>query len=191
MPEIRVQLSDDDYIEAAQAAARPSMRVRIVVAVISLAIAGGAFAVWNSPFRREAILVMSVWFGVVFGARIGQVLYIPRQARRVFKQQRGFQLPCTVSWTADGVRVTAEDGVSTTPWRDFYKAIELKRQFVLFLSEALFMMIPKRAFPNQALLDDFQKAGHHVCAGPPRRARLSDIGAYILHREPVSLCPDE
>jgi hypothetical protein len=48
MPEIRVQLNDDDYIEAAQAAARPSKRVLFAVAVISLAAAGGALAVWNS-----------------------------------------------------------------------------------------------------------------------------------------------
>jgi hypothetical protein len=157
MPEIRIQLNDDDYIEAAQAAARPSKHVLVAVAVISLAVAGGALAVWNSPLRREAILVLSVWFGVVCGARIGQVLYIPRQARRVFKQQRALQRPCTVSWNTDGLTITAEDGVSTTSWRDFYKAIELKRQFVLFLSEALVVMIPKRAFGSNALLDDFRR----------------------------------
>jgi hypothetical protein len=157
MPEIRVQLNHDDYVEAAQAAARPSKRVLVVVTALSLVIISGAtLLVWNSLFTREAILVTSVWFGVVFGARIGQVLYIPRQARRVFRQQHGLQTPCTVSWNVDGLSVTAEDGVSTTPWHHFNRTIELKHQFVLFLSEVLSVMIPKRAFPSDALLNDFR-----------------------------------
>ncbi len=128
----------------------------IAVAAISVVVVVSAVVAWTSGWRRESLVTAFVWFGVVAGTRIGQVLSIPRQARRVFRQQRGLQLPCELSWNTEGLTASAEDGVATTRWRDFHRAVELDRQFVLFFSDAAFMMIPKRSFPDVALLEDFR-----------------------------------
>jgi hypothetical protein len=44
----------------------------------------------------------------------------------------------------------------TTTWQQFHKAVELDRQFVLFFSEVMFLMIPKRSLPDETTLDNFR-----------------------------------
>ena len=89
MPEIRVQLEEDDYVEAGQAAAKPTRRILVAVVVVSL------------------------WFGVFFGARIGQILYIPMKQGKFGKeipfQQAGFSVnPFAKSAIAEDLMVRVE-----------------------------------------------------------------------------------
>ena len=162
MHEIRVQLTDRDYVQAAQVAAAPSRVTFIVVAVISALIVAAALVAWDSGYGREAVITVSVWCGIVLGARLGQVLWIPVQARQVFRQQRGLHRPHEVSWNDAGLTTTAEDGTWTIPWADFHKSLELEDQFILFLSDAVFVMLPKRAFQDSGQIDEFRQSTTQV-----------------------------
>jgi hypothetical protein len=167
MPEIRVQLNEGDYIEAAQAAAKPTKRIWIFFGVVSLLLIAGAAMAWDSRWQFHAILVLSVWFGMFFGARIGQILYIPVQARRVFKQQR-MGLPYTLRWTDESVTLTTDESVSAMLWKQFFRAVELDQQFVLFFSAVMFLMIPKRSFPDETVMDNFRTQVASSVAKEPR-----------------------
>jgi hypothetical protein len=98
---IRVQLTDRDYVQAVQVAAAPSRVTLIVVGLVSALIVAGASVAWDSGYRREAVITVSVWCGIVLGARVGQVLWIRVQARKVFRQQQGLRRPHEVSSSVD------------------------------------------------------------------------------------------
>jgi hypothetical protein len=155
---IRVQLTDRDYVQAVQVAAAPSRVTLIVVGVVSALIVAGASVAWDSGYRREAVITVSVWCGIVLGARVGQVLWIRVQARKVFRQQQGLRRPHEVSWNDAGLTTTADDGTWTLPWADFHNSLEVEDQFILFLSDAIFVMLPKRAFRDSSQMDEFRQS---------------------------------
>lgn len=156
MPTLHVKLEEQDYVNAARAAARPSRRTIILLATASALVVVGAFGGWRAGYMREAFIAGFVWFFGLVGAGTGHMLSIAPKAKRVFRQQQGLQRPHEVSWNDVGVTITGQDGQSTTRWADFYKFLELEDQFILFLSDAVFVMIPKRAFPESGLIRDFR-----------------------------------
>jgi hypothetical protein len=116
-----------------------------------------AYVGWRAGFIREAVISVSTWFFGVIGAWIGHTLTVGPKAKRVFWQQHGLRRPQVVSWNDSGLTVTGEDGQSTIRWRDLHKVRELDDQFTLFLSDVVFLMIPKRAFTDSETLADFRE----------------------------------
>ncbi|MGB2713786.1 MAG: YcxB family protein [Vicinamibacterales bacterium] len=158
MPTVHVQLEERDYVRAARAAARPGRRILIALGIGSALVIVGALLGWRAGYMREALIAAFVWFFGLIGAGIGQMLSIAPKAKRVFRQQHGLRRTHEITWTDTGLTVSGEDGQSTTRWTDFHKARELDDQFLLFLSDAIFLMIPKRAFPDSSLLQSFRES---------------------------------
>ena len=107
---------------------------------------------------RQALIATFVWFFGLMGAGIGHMVSIAPKAKRVFRQQRGMRRTHEITWSDKGLTVSGEDGQSTTRWTDFHNSRELDDQFILFLSDAIFLMIPKRAFPDSSLLQSFRES---------------------------------
>jgi YcxB-like protein len=158
MPTLHVQLEERDYVNAVQAAARPSVRTVTLLAIASAFVIIGALVGWRAGYMREAIIIRCVWCFGLIGAWIGQMVSIAPKAKRVFRQQKGLRRPHEVSWNAVGLTVSGEDGQSTTRWADFHRVRELDDQFILFLSDAVFVMIPKRTFPDRSLMQSFHES---------------------------------
>ena len=158
MPTLRVQLEERDYVSATQAAARPSTRTVILFAVASALAIVGAVVGWRAGYEREAFIGGFVWCFGLIGAWIGHMVSIAPKAKRVFRQQQGLRRAHEISWNEVGLTVSGEDGQSTTRWADFHKAREFDDQFLLFLSDAMFLMIPKRAFPDSSLMQSFRES---------------------------------
>ena len=157
MPTLQVRLAERDYVKAAQAAARPSTRTVTVFAILSALVGLGIIVGWYAGYIREVFIFGFVWFGGMIGGWLGNALSIAPKAKRVFRQQKGLGRAYEVSWDTVGLRVVGEDGESTTRWSDFYKHRELDELFVLFFSDAVFLMLPKRSFPDSGLLRDFRE----------------------------------
>jgi hypothetical protein len=158
MATVHVQLEERDYVNAAQAAARPSMRTVIALAIASALVIVGAFVGWRAGYMREAFIAGFVWFCGLIGTGIGHMVSIAPKAKRVFRQQQGLRRAHEVSWSDIGLTVSGEDGQSTTRWADFHRVREFDDQFMLFLSDAVFFMIPKRAFPDDSLMQSFRES---------------------------------
>lgn len=142
------------------------MRTAIALAVTSALVIVGAFVAGRAGYMREAFIAGFVWFFGLIGAGIGHMVSIAPKAKRVFRQQRGLRRAHEVSWNHVGLTVSGEDGQSTTRWADFHRVRELDDQFILFLSDAIFLMIPKRAFPDSGLMQSFRES---VASGIQRR----------------------
>ena len=105
-----------------------------------------------SPF-----IVMACSAAVIF-------LLGKRLARKAFDQQKTLQVPYRVSWTEQGILVESEYGDARMPWGDLRKARQDQNLLLLYESDRLYRLIPKRCL-TQAQLADFQAC----MASAPRR----------------------
>jgi len=134
------------------------MRTVLALAIASALVIVGAFVGWRAGYMREAFIAGLVWFFSLIGAGIGHMVSIAPKAKRVFRQQQGLRRAHEITWSDIGLTVSGADGQSTTRWADFHRVRELDDQFMLFLSDAVFFMIPKRAFPDSSLMQSFREA---------------------------------
>jgi len=152
----RVRLEADDYVAAQRLHTRWTSR-QIVVCVAAL-FAGIVLAVLA---RREPVLFVGACglAGGAAGASIGREFWrrflLPRRARRIFAQQKNLQQPFEIRWDDDGLRGVSERGSSHTPWSDYLKWSQDDRIILLYLSDVMFQMLPKRCFGQPAQLEAF------------------------------------
>lgn len=83
-----------------------------------------------------------------------RIVYIPWKARRVFRQQKSYHCSFELCWYDAGFAARDSNGQYTTPWSDFIKWQEHGRLFLLYHSDLLFHMVPKRAFPSENSLSE-------------------------------------
>lgn len=156
MGTISVQLKEQDYLRAVRAVAMPSRRLVAVVVAVSVLLLAATLSRWRTGLTREAIVWPFVWFGAVIGATLVHFVTTHVRARRIFGQQRGLNRPFTIDWDDAGIQISSAQGSVRAPWSDFHKAWEIKDQFLLFTSDAMFVMVPTRAFENDADLEAFR-----------------------------------
>jgi hypothetical protein len=80
---------------------------------------------------------------------------LPRRARRIFAQQKNLQRPFELRWDDDALCGASERGSSNTPWSDYLKSAQDDRIILLYLSDVMFQMVPKRCFGEPAQLEAF------------------------------------
>jgi hypothetical protein len=80
---------------------------------------------------------------------------LPRTTRGIFDRQKSLQRPYEMSWDDSGMTAVGENGTNSAPWSDFLKWREHKRVFVIYMSDAMFWMVPKRCFADSAQAEAF------------------------------------
>jgi hypothetical protein len=83
---------------------------------------------------------------------------IPVMARRNFRQQRSLQGEFGYAWTGETLTVKTEYASFDMPWSHFLRWIEDDKTFLLFESDRLYRVIPKRALTA----DQQQSLRHHL-----------------------------
>ena len=128
------------------------------IGVIFLVILAGAlgWVLWCQGARLIAGGIVGGLIGGAIGGSVVRFVYVPRKARRVFRQQKSFQREFTLSWNADGVHSKDANGGYSSSWSDFTRWKESERIFLLYLSDIQFYMVPKRAFSDEVELKDFR-----------------------------------
>ena len=116
----------------------------------------------NSLSNGQVAGIVGGTLGGVIGGVIGAIcvryLYLPRKHRRVFRQQTSLHLPFRFSWSAEEILSENERGSSNTKWSEIIKWKENNRLFLLYISDVMFLIIPKRAFADQGELSRFRQA---------------------------------
>jgi hypothetical protein len=105
--------------------------------------------------------------GAVSGAITFETLrrfLIPRRARRLFAQQKNLRRPTVFHWDDHGLSWTSVQSSGTTPWTDYLKWRENEHMFLLYHSDLMFQMLPKRAFRDAELLKSFATVVHRIPA---------------------------
>jgi hypothetical protein len=165
-PFIRVHLEENDYITAVKAISTRNRAGFVVPITVLTVVSLGIFLLWRSGHGKEAFIVFTTIVGGIVGGWIGNRGSVVRRARRVFRQNKALHRPYEVVWSAAGVTLISENGKSTVPWTDFHKSLELEDQFLLFLSDVNFFIIPKRTFSNSPLVEEFrQMLKEHIHQG--------------------------
>ena len=84
-------------------------------------------------------------------------LWLPRSARRLFSQQKNLQRPIGFTWDRQGLGWISENGSGRIPWDDFIKWRQNERVVLLYHSDLLFQMLPKRAFTEEGQLQSIME----------------------------------
>lgn len=73
-----------------------------------------------------------------------------RHARRIFSQQQSLHLPFTLTWNEEGMTTQSEQGTGRLPWLYVLRVLEDSRLILVYESEALARLLPRRFFtPTQ------------------------------------------
>lgn len=151
---VRFRLDEDDMVHAARLFALSSLRQHktqtglialfLVILVLMSLIAGIVFPLDTERLARHwpYVLLASLFpFLIVFA--LGLVVN-PLLARRIYRQQRSLHGEIGLSWTDERLEFDSEYGQFAMPWSHFTRWAEDKRTFVLFESDRLYRIVPKR-----------------------------------------------
>jgi hypothetical protein len=75
---------------------------------------------------------------------------IPYRCRREFAQRRDLRHQFTFAPDKSGLRITTETLSGTKPWSDYLKWKEGHAVFLLYMSDRMFTIVPKRFFASPA-----------------------------------------
>ncbi len=87
-------------------------------------------------------------------------LLLPRRIRRIYQQQVDLQAPFSVQITPEALLFESEVGKSRRPWSDFVKWKENDDLLLLYYSDVLFTVLPKRIFTDEAQITQVRTALH-------------------------------
>ncbi len=76
-----------------------------------------------------------------------------RQVSNAFGQQKSLAGPFDMEFSDEGFQSTSEHGSSRLPWTDFVKWKENKDVILLYRTDLMFHVLPKRLFPSEVDID--------------------------------------
>ena len=81
---------------------------------------------------------------------------LPRTWRQQFEQQKSLQEHFTYSWNDTGLEVSTNLGQARRPWSHFARHAEDAHFILLYHSDAMFELIPKRWFDDTSTLESLR-----------------------------------
>jgi hypothetical protein len=160
MNTVQITYTAEDYVAASRLHARASylskraLRPLLILWLIYSALALVIIHDWS--VRTIALSVGGaalVTIGVALGIVILNAFILPRRSRRLFAQQRALHAEFTIAWDADSFSLEATTGSGRHGWGDFIRAAENREIILLFQSDMLFNMLPKRALSDAQIAD--------------------------------------
>jgi hypothetical protein len=151
---IRFKLNEDDMAQASRLFAvnslgRPKTLIGFAVIFVICLVLMSMIAGIVFPFSPERLarywhyvlgatflpFIVVIFLGLVVG---------PWRSRATYRQQKSLQVEIGLSWTEQKIEFDSEYGTFAMPWSHFTRFAEDRNTFVLFESDRLFRMIPKR-----------------------------------------------
>jgi len=112
-----------------------------VMGVMALiAVVGGVLAIMGR-FPWSYVLISALALAAVVIVRF---VVVPRQLKRIFAQQKDLSSPFEMTLTDQEFTMRNEFGESHLPWDSFVKWREDKEMLLLYRSDVVFHMLPKR-----------------------------------------------
>jgi len=139
-----------DYYRAQLLHSRPPLWARVViylffgllgVAAVFLALRGELH--WLNIINGAILVVLLI---------VIRFVYIPWRVRRSYAQQREFSVPWEITVTETSLEISNNYGNIKRPWSDFIKWREDDQLLLLYESDALYRVFPKRFFTNSEQL---------------------------------------
>ena len=152
------QLTADDYIAANKLHMRKRGWKRVAWVVFWVLLGVGALLSADVAIRDPnsglppLLLILLIAVTQLFV----RLFYLPRRVRRVYSQQRNLQLPFESVCTDSGIESTNANTSSRLPWSHLIRWKEGATLFVLYQSDLMMTMVPKRCFAQPEQVDAFR-----------------------------------
>jgi len=153
MIEVKGVFQPSDYVRAQYLHIRPRPLYKVLGAIVLILFLWAAWlALTSDDFGAFDVLFLVTIIAFVLNFTV----YIPWKTRRVYRQQKALQRELSFKFDDAGVSVSNENGQSVTPWDDYLKWKQNDRLILLYLSDCMYHMLPKRMFAESA---DFNRLG--------------------------------
>jgi hypothetical protein len=80
-------------------------------------------------------------------------VYLPNQVKKIFAQQKELSSPFEIEFTDTEMIMSNEFGNSTRPWKNFIKRKENNELIIMYLSDVMYIIIPKRIFTDSQQIE--------------------------------------
>ena len=148
---IKGQLQWTDYLNAQLLHMQPNGFIRVVRLVIYAFMAlTFIILLFMALFGRldfDVVYIFPVLLLLVIFP-LYRYVFLPNRIKKLFTQQKELSLPFEIEFTETGMSSSNEVGNSNRPWINFIKWKENKDLFMLYHSDVMFNMIPKRCFTD-------------------------------------------
>ena len=154
-PSLDYTITADDYINALRLRMRRywlcNKRVKLFVAAVIVACVlaftlSGLHSIAGSLAGGAIIGLVGIGVWLL----LGYVFFLPRQARKIYAQQKSMQYPVRASWDSEAFSAATEIATNSTPWTDYHGWSADEKIILLMHSLLLFQMVPRRALsPEQ------------------------------------------
>jgi YcxB-like protein len=150
------QLLWTDFLRSQYLHARPRPWLAVVGAVLLALFVWASYVTISRWMNQIGSWVPLAVFGgvLLFGVTYFGVV-IPINAYRIFRQQKSLNLPFSIEASSEAFCSFNEFGRNTVPWTHFVKWKESRELILLYHSDVLFNLIPKRFFQGKAQLSEF------------------------------------
>lgn len=155
----QIQLLWGDYLAASYLNLRPRPLFATLGALLLLL---GVWAAARDLSRagggRDALIILAAF--AYLGASF--FVYLPLKIRRIYRQQRSLQVASELDFGGQGITVTSEMGLARLAWDDFVKWKENRRLIVLYTSDVMMHIYPRRCFTDEGWAAFRQTVAAHV-----------------------------
>ena len=141
MLEMKGVIDASDYVRAQYLHLRPRLIYKILGFLV---LAAFVWAAWLSLTVGDLDVMDFVFIALPILLILNFAVYLPWKTRRLYKQQKSLQGELTFSFDEDGVTVQSENGSWRTAWTDYVRWKKNDQLVLLYLSDCMYHMIPKR-----------------------------------------------
>jgi hypothetical protein len=146
----------DDLVSAQWLHVRPRRSLRVVGILLAavLCLAGVVMFIGPSgsdwPWGKWLYLASLAYFPILFAVGM------PYRTRRSFRQRKDLHRECSFAASDDGLRVQSGDIQGLKPWSDYLKWKEGDDAFLLYMSDNMYQVVPRRFFDSASDVDTFR-----------------------------------
>ncbi|MVA98218.1 hypothetical protein GN330_13285 [Nitratireductor sp. CAU 1489] len=157
--EIRYELTEQDYLAMMEARTRwRTGRIgRMVLwAAVVLNVGVGAWLLLGALVTATPLAVehfLNLGLATLIVAWLA--LYLPWLRRRNFRRMKLADKPVHLVADREAVKLRIGDDDSRTAWREFERGHRTAEHFFFWLNPAIALIVPLRAFPDEALCERF------------------------------------
>jgi hypothetical protein len=148
---LKGQLQWTDYLNSQLLHMQPSWGRRIMYygvylfLVFALVSALYLFAVGQLDIQLSYILPFLILVAIY---PLYRYVILPNRIKKIFTQQKELHSPFEIEFTDAGMIMSNEFGNSIRPWRNFNKWKENKELIMLYHSDVMYSILPKRLFTD-------------------------------------------
>ena len=163
--QINYEISEQDYLNAQKLAIRkhPKILTRVILRIlpywgffVALAV---AWSVFERGFGWQTSMLLPLAFAVF---ALSSPLLLKRAQKAVYRKTTSLQGPRTMSADEQGLSFEGPNFSSQLKWPFFLKFAEDDNVFVIYQSNQIFHIIPKRQLYPQQILDLREAFTRHI-----------------------------